>query len=674
MPNADLSPQNFLLMIENSSALAGFWSDLRDCYLPRLVDQLRGSHPENLTNIFISESRCAYDLHGSRIRQSSSLKDGLKQFEFNYDLDNTLSTIQIQTAVEFLSSPALAISQVRHLIVVAATPPTECMNCSLHDPWHELANMITQGDIHLHLALTSNLRSGSLPNLFEKTLQWLQNIEEPLWLPNYSTAFIFRVVAQQTYADSVFSGTKAGPSTCVPGAPSDLIPPDLYTTKPLDDTSSESPILVSQTRQFHRLKKKVYDRNTAVLSGTKAGPSTCVPGAPSDLIPPDLYTTKPLDDVSSESPSLVSQISQFYGLKKKVYGANPPCVPFVRDVPPVRDESPVRDRYRGACARLVLPPAFPVPPQHGTPPLLARRGRARQADRAFSARHERNGKGNGDPYAPPQAPAPWYQPMSSPEGDSSDHSSYSASNLSLPPSPVTPMSATENYALAAVLNGQCQETVPLLQPSPPTATTVDDMHPSFYPPFVAPPLPTLDLMACDASQLSVICASAPFHLDPPAMSFHAAQQQALSIPLLSSTTAYIAQPPSTFDLHEFSARHVQHALQDEPAAFPFPAPAPLPPAHAPAQLPDAQRDLPIPMPIMQPMSMLPPISAQALHDRVQGLASTASQASESLCHPRRASTAARAPCATAPSTSCASGRAFMAPAPSSSSSLTGWAG
>ncbi|KAJ7689000.1 hypothetical protein B0H17DRAFT_1135292 [Mycena rosella] len=146
MSNAGLSPQNFLLMIENSSALAGFWPDLRDCYLPRLVEQLGGSHPENLTSIFISESRSAYDFHGSGIRQYSSLKDGLKQFEFNYDLDNILSTTQIQTAVEALTFSTITVLvvsgpsnlSVRHLIVVVATPPTEFASRSLHDPWHDL--------------------------------------------------------------------------------------------------------------------------------------------------------------------------------------------------------------------------------------------------------------------------------------------------------------------------------------------------------------------------------------------------------------------------------------------------------------------------------------------------------------------------------------------------------
>ncbi|KAJ7472011.1 hypothetical protein FB451DRAFT_312841 [Mycena latifolia] len=606
MSHSGLSPQHFLLLIENSATLAPFWSDLRDCYLPRLVEQLSGSHPRNLTNIFISESRPAHDFHNSGIRPYNSLKDGFQQFEFNYELDNRLSTTQIQTAVEFLSSTTLATPQVRHLIVVAATPPAEFANRSLHDPWQVLANLITQGDIHLHLALTSNLRSGTLPNLFEQTLQSQQNIEEPLWLPKYSTAFIFRVSAQQTYSNSVLPGTKAGPSS------------------------------------------------SSNLRGSR------------DNIPSDIYTTKSLDEVASESPSLVSQLQQYHGLtKKKVYGAKPPRIPFVKD-------ERVRDRYRGAPTRLLMPPSFPIPPENGAPPLLTRGGRTRSrkkaADRAVTSRYERD----VDPYVLRQAP--WYQPMSSPEGDSSDQSPYSSSNLSLPPSPVAPLSAADNYTFANAPNSLIagQPAVTLEQPwaRPPTAS--DNPHAPFYPPVApAPPLPSFGPRDSDACPLRG--SHAPFHLDLGAMHFQDSPCEPLSADLESppfvlsplSSPAYITLPRSdNFDTEcggqEFGTAHFQQ-LQHDPYSFPFPIAAALPPlAHAPPAhgIPEGQWA----MPILQPTPMLPPISAPELQDRVEGLVAAASQSLEAQAKARHTSPA---PCATA-----SVGSAFA----SSSSSLTGWAG
>ncbi|KAJ6552094.1 hypothetical protein DFH09DRAFT_601492 [Mycena vulgaris] len=584
--HSGLAPQHFLLMIENSSALANFWPDLRDCYLPRLVEQLSGSHPVHLTNIFVSASRQAHDFHDPGIRQYSNLKDGLKDFQFNYQPDNRLSTPQIQTAVEFLSSPSSTTSYVRHLIVVAATTPTEFVTRTLHDPWQELANMLTQGDIHLHLALTSNLRAGNLPNLFEQTLKWQQNIEEPLWLPKYSTALIFRVSAQQTYSDSVLSETKAGPSTC-------LNPPR----------------------------------------------------ASRDVIPPDIYTTKSLDDVSSEPPSLVSQLQQFHGLtKKKVYGAKPPLVPFIKD-------ERVRDRYRGTPTRLMMPPAFPLPAENDAPPLLARANRARsktKPDRGLTSRHERH----VDPYAPRRAA--WYQPMSSPEGDSSE-SPYSSSTLSLPPSPVAPISAAEMYPFGPNSSVGGQSAVPLEQPWLAASNASDnDLHPPFYP---------------------VPGSQASFHPGPVAMSFHGTPREAratapTSPPFLLSplgSPTYIPQTPCDNYEAAHGESNPQHTQEfhDEPGRFPFPLQAALP-AHAyvpprGTAIPEGQRKIPI----MQPTPMFPPISPPELQDRVEGLATAASQ-SMHLAKARHASSAAaqRAPCATA------SSGAFT----SSSSSLTGWAG
>ncbi|KAJ7086369.1 hypothetical protein B0H15DRAFT_346700 [Mycena belliarum] len=493
MAHSGLLPQQFLLLIENSSVLAGFWADLRDCYLPRLVEQLSGSHPPTLTNIFSLESRPANDFQNPGVRQHGNLNEALKQLEFNYELDNSLSTAHIQSAVEFLS---VTTAQARHLIVVAATPPLELVNGPLHDPWYELASAITQGDVHLHLALTSNLRSGALPHLFDQTLKWKQNIEEPLWLPKYSTAMIFRVSAQQGYSNSVLPDLKSGSTSC------------------------------------------------------------SAPRAPRDVIPSDMYTTKSLDEVSSESPSLVSQLQQFHGLtKKKVYGAKAPRVPFVGD-------ERVRDRYRGT------PPAsFPIPPENSAPPLLARGSRLRcrtKADRAITSRERE--REVIDPYALRQ----WYKPTSSMDNNS-EQSPYSSSSLSLPPSPVTPVSPVEGYAFAS--SSSLSSNLSLEQ-----SLTQNTSH--FYPPYAA--ATSTCPGASDSSQLRR--AQASFHLDLGTMGFGRSSCEPFSTAPTSpphilsplSSPSYVPQAPSdSFDTaprkYEASAQHYSQ-FQDEPGAFPFPMP------------------------------------------------------------------------------------------------------
>ncbi|KAJ7027545.1 hypothetical protein C8F04DRAFT_1189510 [Mycena alexandri] len=306
MSFSDLLPQNFLLMIENSSALAAFWSDLRDCYLPRLIEQLSGSHPAHLNNIFISESRPnPNEFRSSIAKHCSSLEAGLSEFQFNYNPDNRLSVTQIQNGIKFLSS--VPDTQSRHVILVAATTPVEFVNgYPTYDPWNELAKMLTKALISLQL-------------------KWQQHTEEPLWLPKYSTALIFRVSAPK-YPDPLDSG----------------------------QMSAE----------------------------TRAEQSTRAPRALRDVIPADIYTTKSLDDMSSESPSLVSQLQQVHGLtKKKVYGAKPVRVPFILD------SERVRERYRNAPSQ--SPSSLPLAPETSAPPSLTRGRRSRanlKADRSFSAR------------------------------------------------------------------------------------------------------------------------------------------------------------------------------------------------------------------------------------------------------------------------------------------------
>ncbi|KAJ7139972.1 hypothetical protein C8R43DRAFT_1131711 [Mycena crocata] len=605
MAHSGLGPQNFLLMIENSSALAPFWPDLRDCYLPRLVEQLSGTYNTHQTNIFISESRPAsHDFHNNVTRQHGSLQIGLKEFQFNYDPDNRLSTTQIQSCIEFLSSSGT--SQIQHLIIVAATTPTVELGDVqlLYDPWHEMAKMLTQSNIYLHLALTSNLRSGLLPNLFEQTFKWQQTTESEHFGMPLSSLLLLNSYRQLGHE--------------------------------VPETEAESP---------PRLNSR----------------------ASRETLGSDMYTTKSLDDISSESPSLVSQLQQVHGLaKKKVYGHKPARVPFI-----MNDRA--RDKYcKSDPAPLTIPASISLAPESGPPPSLTMGGRSRskaRADRPLTSRHQRQ----VDPYTSHQTQR--RQPTSSPEGDPSTTSPYSCST-GLSPSPVARMHASENYAFGATSLAAGHTVLPraLGPPWDQTSNAPSSNQPPFYPPF-----PTSGFVPRND----------PFQL-PNSQGLHSFPHGRGVFPYTciptpcetmstSSATPFpsptYTQPPNV-DLStspdpqfEFRPDYFHHRQkQDDPVVFPF-APA-LPSAHTyhPAPLktiaiPDAQISgpvcAPLPRRIMQPIPMLPPISAPELHDGVESFASAASQ---SMQPPK-----ARHPSTAAP-------RVPTATASTASSSLTGWAG
>ncbi|KAK7028381.1 hypothetical protein R3P38DRAFT_922860 [Favolaschia claudopus] len=254
MSLSEPSPQNFLFTIENSSALIPYWAEIRDCYLPRLVEQLSGAQAVDSAHIFVSPSRPTFEDSGtSAVKQYNSLEAALSECQFNYDPDNRLAVSQIQAGIEFLSH--IPTSQARHLVVVAATPPQDLGFDNDH-PWNELVRLFTEEDVYLHLALTSDLRSGRLPMLFEQTLKWQQRTEEPLWLQKYSTALIFRVTALQSYPDSFQIAPEAKQSFSASKAPKDIAASDVYTTKVLEDTPPQSPSIVAQLQQVHGLTKK----------------------------------------------------------------------------------------------------------------------------------------------------------------------------------------------------------------------------------------------------------------------------------------------------------------------------------------------------------------------------------------------------------------------------------
>ncbi|KAJ6632467.1 hypothetical protein B0H10DRAFT_15308 [Mycena sp. CBHHK59/15] len=621
MLRPNVPPQQLLLVIENSSEVFPYWTELWDSYLPKLVEQLSGAQSIELIPVSIAESRpAAHDFHGSFTRQYSNLEAGLRDFQFNHDADNRLSTTQIQAGIEFLS--AQRTSGARHLVIITANPPAE-FGPPLRDPWQELAGILTQKNIFLHLGLTPNLRTGPLTNLFEQTLEWQQNIEEPLWLLTYSTNFIFRVAAQQTYSDAVLS------------------------EKDIKHTTRLSPPLAATG---------------------------------SDPTPPDIYTTKALDDPSSEPPSLVTQLQQVHGLtKKKVYGAKPVRLPFFKG-------ERVRDKYRKAPTPLLTLPSSCVPiaamPSSAAASPHGGRNRSNAKANCRSASRQQR---SVDTYAPRQVQ--WMSSSEGESSDQSPSLYSSAMSSPTSPMAQMPVGDSYPFPLSSSVACQSMAPAdPEPASSWASDNMYSPCHASFssaplFPAFGNDANVPLDhYSALQQSFTGGLCATNFDNIPIQQISLSTASLSGPPFLLSPLSTPYFSEPAAA-DLGGLAGNTqclTNAHQQPSPAlcGFPFPLQTTLqshlpPPAYPKLSTHTIHAETDVPgSHIMQPIPIPPSICAPKLHDRALAESRCGSGVSHSLHAPKARQAFASAPSVSASSRRTTSRDGFVP----SSSSLMGWAG
>ncbi|KAF8966754.1 hypothetical protein BDZ97DRAFT_1917274 [Flammula alnicola] len=248
-------PVAMLMLIENSQTMSHIWSDLRDQYLDRLVD-----------NLTLANSSAPITV------SYSGYHDGLRDVKFNFNPDNKISVGRINSCIDFLDSVKFqGQPPVLHLIIVAATTPSDDdsgtgFSSSGYSPWIFLAQKMAEKHIHCHMVVSPQHGMGSLTTLFEETLRLQENVEEKLYPQVDPSRMMIRLSGKPNY--QVYSD----PAPSNPYPPQHVVPrrnsypvDNFYSERveepvtPLNGDADPPPSLVSQLQQVHGLtKKKVY--------------------------------------------------------------------------------------------------------------------------------------------------------------------------------------------------------------------------------------------------------------------------------------------------------------------------------------------------------------------------------------------------------------------------------
>ncbi|RDX42243.1 hypothetical protein OH76DRAFT_1363119 [Lentinus brumalis] len=307
MPGDALS---VLVLVEDSAAMAAKWPDVRDSYLPKLLENLRSADPfvqMDARWVTTSSAPAAsppvaiMDAAQARMRGDLPLGQGSPA---------KLSPAIVTNAISILSSTGRRQNTTRHLILVAATGPLtqgtlNDATPSGFDAWDDIAVFLKQQYMRLHVILSIGAEMRTYHELFKRSLQLQNNSEVPAWFPVDSRRYSIRLSGRPQYV----RGSAALPVQLIPTA----IPEDT-SNNPTTPASSPPPVSPPET------------------ASTPGSPSLSTsPGARKSSTSPN--NTRPRTRVADpqqspptgEGGGLVSYLQQMHGLtKKKSYGIKAP--------------------------------------------------------------------------------------------------------------------------------------------------------------------------------------------------------------------------------------------------------------------------------------------------------------------------------------------------------------
>ncbi|KAH9940021.1 uncharacterized protein BXZ73DRAFT_43279, partial [Epithele typhae] len=348
-----------LVLAEDSQAMAAKWPDVRNAYLPVLLDRLRAADPSvNMEARWLTTSPSSPPSH-------RNIRDTDESHEVpNLPLGKTGSTkhspASLSRAITLLSQVNGPQRVTKHLVLVAASGPLTHgspneMTPSGFDPWDDIANVLKQQYIRLHVILSIGAEMRTYHELFKRSLQLQNNSEVPTWFGVDPQRFSIRLSGRPQYVRSA----SAQPVMLV--AP--VIQDDPYrNTSP--PTSSPAPVSPPSTAPSP--SSPPHTASPAVTATSRRSSTS-----------PTTSRTRPRADSSHSSPGaqesgpmLVSYLQQMHGLtKKKSYGIKAPKKTYA--------DAPVSAAGRPILPRLDVPqsqsdiytyPSFDPPPQ---PPLPA---------------------------------------------------------------------------------------------------------------------------------------------------------------------------------------------------------------------------------------------------------------------------------------------------------------
>ncbi|KAI0668166.1 hypothetical protein C8Q78DRAFT_1048843 [Trametes maxima] len=295
-----------LVLVENSGQMVAKWPEVRDSYLPILLENLRSADPSVQMEARWLTTSSPSPVATYRIMDATQCRN-VPELILGQDVVTKISPAGIDHAIKILSGASRGTNATRHLVLVAATGPSTSSPMSEATPsgfdsWDEIALFLQQEYIRLHVILSIGAEMRTYHELFKRSLQLQSNSEVPAWFSVDLRKFSIRLSGRPQYVrssvapapliPSAIQGLYGNPSP--PPLPSNPGPP---TTPPTQGSPPPS------TSPHHR---------KAVTS--PASPRNRPRGSESSGSPPE-----------GGGGGLVSYLQQMHGLtKKKSYGVKAP--------------------------------------------------------------------------------------------------------------------------------------------------------------------------------------------------------------------------------------------------------------------------------------------------------------------------------------------------------------
>ncbi|KAI0631385.1 hypothetical protein C8Q77DRAFT_1218892 [Trametes polyzona] len=298
-----------LVLVEDSAQMAAKWPDVRDSYLPLLLEHLRAADPSVQIEARWLTTSSSFPVALHAIADPVHCRT-VPDLALGHGPDVKISPAAIQNAIQILASSLRGTSATRHFVLVAATGPLASSPMSEatpsgFDPWDDIALVLKQENIRLHVILNIGAEMRTYHELFKRSLQLQSNSEVPAWFPVDSRRFSIRLSGRPQYVRS----SVAAPIPLIPagihqgryGNPSSPLPPSKKSASPsTPPMQQDSPPPAASPH--HR---KAATSPTAPRSRGR--------GSETSNSPPE------------SGGGLVSYLQQMHGLtKKKSYGVKAP--------------------------------------------------------------------------------------------------------------------------------------------------------------------------------------------------------------------------------------------------------------------------------------------------------------------------------------------------------------
>ncbi|EIW74163.1 hypothetical protein CONPUDRAFT_147802 [Coniophora puteana RWD-64-598 SS2] len=260
-----------LILVENSEPMVSLWPELQNDYLPSMLAAIRVAHPITPIRVMMLHSGLVTD-HSTTSPTSHINFNEVPNITFNLDPSNRITPQSVRRAIELLSTPAQHSQTSRHLIIAAASNPSNGPpGRAGASEWQLLGQRLAEHGIQCHVISNMVPCSIGFSQLFFMNLR-LQNHQkvEP-WFHVDHTRYTFLLSSSNFGQHSAMpiSLTSQGLGNAPSSARSGAHPLQIQSTLPSASRSPsppyEEPIpsLVKELQKVHGISKKKVHRSSS---------------------------------------------------------------------------------------------------------------------------------------------------------------------------------------------------------------------------------------------------------------------------------------------------------------------------------------------------------------------------------------------------------------------------